>query len=199
MRITKTNNIALLLSALSILALTIASCGKPQDQSVPRRTGYYRMQEYPAQYTRHDEVPLALNANSSARFDVEVRSDGSYWVTVDYYRYKASIYYTFTPLAERDATALVENRLERMRLDLGNAADLSTEEYMNPNGVNVWMVYAPHSLSTPVKFLALNNDWMVSGTAFLSGVTPVTNADSVAPAIEAITRDARYAMLTLGE
>ncbi len=185
---------ALLLVA-SVMSL-IVSCGHPKDDAVPRRPGYYRLEQYPAQYQWHNETPRMLYANACAKFSSEKKEDGSYWATVAYPRYKAYIYYTFTPLAERDATALVENRLERMRLDLGNATDLSTEEYLNPNGINVWTIFAPQALNTPVKFLAMDKDWMISGTAFLDNAT---DADSVAPVIEILTRDVRYSMLTLGD
>ncbi|MCC8119413.1 MAG: hypothetical protein LIP09_11815 [Bacteroidales bacterium] len=184
-----------LLFIINFSLLIILGCGKPQDAAVPRREAFYRIDQYPAQYNRHLETPLELSTNACARFDLERKDDGSYWATVTYPRYRARIYYTFTPLADRDATALVENRLERMHLDLGNASDLRTEEYLNPNGVNIWTVYAPHAFTTPVKFLAMDTNWMVSGTAFLE---KATNADSVAPVIEVLTRDVRYSLLNLG-
>ncbi len=183
--------------ALAVMAI-VSSCGKPQDNAVPRREGYFRLDTYPAQYAQQGGTPMVLHTNACAPFDMERKDDGSYWATSHYYKLRACIYYTFTPLDGRDATALVENRLERMRLDLGNAGDISTEEYLNPNGLSVWMLYAPSCLATPVKFLAFDKDWMLSGTAFLNNVTPATDLDSVAPIVNVLLRDVRYTMLTLG-
>lgn len=180
----------------SSLLLLISACSKPHDQAVPRRQGYARVSQYPPQYQILKGMPLSLKVNSEAVSEKQHNDDGSFWATVHYPRYKAMIYFTFTPLARQDATALVENRLERMRLDLGNSIDINTEEYINPNGITIWTLYAPSSLNTPVKFMALNSDWMVSGSAFLE---KAQNADSVAPIVQSLLRDVRYSMLTLGD
>jgi len=183
---------------VSAACLLCASCagGGAGDAAVPRRPGYARVAEYPARYSAVDSLPLRIEANSSAETSIERMADGSVWLNVTYPAYKARVYYTFTPVDAGKVEAALENRAERIGLNIGNAQPES-EHFTTPEGYYVTLVKAPSALPMPVHFLAVNPDnprWLVSGSAMLYGVGLQASADSISPVIDTIYRDISHAM-----
>lgn len=170
------------------------------DGAVPRRPGYARVAEYPALYSPVDSLPLRIEVNSQAITQAERMADGSIWLNILYPAYKATVYCTLTPVDRLTVEAALENRAERIGLNLG-AAQAQSEHFTTPGGYYVTLVKAPGALPMPVHFLAVEPDeprWLVSGSAMLSGVGPDAPADSIGPVIETIYRDISHAMSRLG-
>lgn len=196
-----TSSLILLPTLVSAACLLCASCSGADkgDAAVPRRPGYARVAEYPARYAAVDSMPLLVEANSQAVTSSERMPDGSVWLNIAYPGYKARVYVTFTPVDSASVEAALENRAERIGLNLGNAPTES-EHFTTPGGYYVTLVKAPQALPMPVHFIAVNPGdprWLVSGSAMLDGIGPQAPADSIGPVIETIYRDISHAMSRL--
>lgn len=154
------------------------------------------MAEYPAAYSVVDSVPLRIEANASAVASVEAMPQGAVWLNLAYPAYKARVYVTFTPVTADNVESALENRAERIGLNIGNA-ETESEHFTTPAGYYVTLIKSPQSLPAPVHFIAVNPEspqWLVSGAAVFDGTGPQVPADSIGPAIEIIYRDVSHAM-----
>jgi len=175
---------------------SVCGCnGDKHQRTLPRRDAYVRLEAYPAEYVRA-EVPIDFDVNASALTKVEGRADGSYWLTVEYPRYGATMYCTFVPVDGKGKVgAVVDNRLERMRLNVADAP-IGTEQYSGDN-YSFTLVLTRTLSATPVQFLVYptqEKGWVTSGTVFLPGIRPGSSLDSIRPAIDAIENDIRHSI-----
>ena len=180
---------ALLIALLALLA----ACGDSQPApAVPRRPAYPRPALYPQQYAM-PEFPVRFPTNAAATVTTE-RASGSHWLTVDYPRYGASLYVTATPVANGSALrAEVDNRLRRMELNAGSVPVDETDGLTS--GGHWTMTRARGASATPLQFIiypAADRGWVVSGAVFLKG--QIAPSDSLAPIINALAADLRYAL-----
>ncbi|MCM1222660.1 MAG: hypothetical protein NC548_50190 [Lachnospiraceae bacterium] len=166
---------------------------------MPRRTAYPRVAEYAERYAAVDSLPLLIEANAQAMTSTELMPDGTVWLNIEYPAYNARVYFTLTPVDSATVEAALENRAERIGLNLGNA-QAESEHFTNPNGYYTTLVKAPQALPLPVHFIAVKPGapkWLVSGSAMIDGTGPQTPADSIGPVIETIYRDISHAMQRL--
>lgn len=188
----------LIVSCACVLLLACSRSGGDGD-SVPRRLGYVRVADYPAEYAVIDSLPLRIEANSRAQTSVERQDAGVVWLNITYPDYKARVYVTLTPVDASTVEGALENRAERIGLNLGGA-ETESEHFSTPEGYYVTLIKSPQALPTPVHFLAVNPEepkWLISGAAMLEGVGANAPADSIAPVIDTIYRDISYAMSRL--
>lgn len=189
--------------ALCILATLIAvfaSCSG-HERTAPRPQGHPRAQAYDSVYAAPAGLPLHFEANAQAEATVESKDGGAVWLTVNYPAYDARLMCTFTPVTSATVSGVVDNRAQRMALNvIGNEPQV--DELVNDAGYAAVIICDPNAVATPVQFLAapaeLEGDgWVVSGTAFFRNATAGASIDSLAPMVETMLRDVRHSIRVL--
>lgn len=177
----------------------LASCSKSDSVAdrigVPRRPAYPRLLLPDSAYVSPAGLPLGMEINREATFNMEQHDESGDWVTVSYDIADAEIYYTFTPVTEATVAGVIDNRLERLSLNLGgNSAELT--EFITPEGLAVRIIEGG-SATTPVQFLATDNSSLVvSGSAFVPALDSATR-DSLAPVVGILRRDIIKSLVSL--
>ncbi len=187
---------------IAMAAVVVAACaGGGSDVPVPRRTAYPRVAQYAPVYAQIDSgLPLYVVANSQAVATVEKKTDGTFWLTVEYPEYKAKIYCTFTPTDESSVQRVIDNRTERIRLNAGDRTPI-TEEVNGREGYSGALIETATVSATPLQFITVDTrdaKWVVTGTAFVDGITSATKSDSIAPVVAALRRDIKTMLDSIG-
>lgn len=184
-----------LLLPLCLANLLYACSGQtPHDKTpVPRPEAWPRIAIYDSIYQTVDSLPIIFEANSSAK--IEHTHPG--WVNINYPAYKSTIYLTVTETNPAEIESVVDNRLERMALNISENADARQEHFVSPEFESLMLV-SPGTRSTPLQFVATDRrSTVVSGTAFFHNAGRITSTDSVAPVIESLKRDLVHALNNL--
>ena len=180
---------------INILAATavLAACGSDDGGSVPRRRAYPRLPEYGEAYTPAPGAAARFYVNSRAELNVD---SGGRWITVRYPLYDAEVYVTVTPAAsQHELNAVLDNRRERMALNIGGA-QATTAHVVSPDSFVGVIVEAPGSVM-PVQFVATDGvECVVSGAARLN-INADAPYDSVSPVVRTLSRDITFALKNL--
>lgn len=180
---------------LASLALTLFSCSGHDSgpTAIPRRQAYPRIQLYDTIYTASG-LPAEFETNRSAtviRNNPGKSDAGPVWIDISYPVYGATLSCTFTPVADdKSRQAVIDNRLERMSLNLGDRYAEQTE-MMSEGGYSTIILDAKGTTVTPLQFLSAGRQWVISGAMYFSRES--INADSVRPAIDAVKNDIIHA------
>lgn len=173
---------ALLLSA--VVAVLVVGCSR--DVSTPRPEAFPRMEIYDSAYVDVDAaIPLSVNASATA----EVLKNGK-WIDVVYPRYggEMSVSIVF-PLEYRSLEESIENRWERMRMNIGDFyAELT--ELTTPAGVEAKILATQACCVTPAQFVASDGKrYLVAGSFSFNSPIDRAKTDSVAPYVAAVVND----------
>lgn len=143
---------ALLPPALALVVL-LNSCdsgGRP----VPRPEGYPRIALYEAVYRNDSIGPVIFESNAgTAVTERRQGADGTGWLTLAYPRYGATLYLTASPATASTLGGIIDNRLERISLNIGGA----TTELTELTGKGGWhgrVTLTPSGSATPLQILA---------------------------------------------
>lgn len=171
--------------AIALAATAGAGCSRGGDIT-PRQQAYPRAAVYDSAYTAIDSAGVTIMANSAA--DVSCPRRG--WLDIAYPAYRATIHITVaTAASPDDYAAMIANRHERMRLNIGDAEAALTHYAGADSSWRCEMVDCAEPIATPLQFVAHNGHTIVSGAAFFADVTPATDADSIAPMLATVRRD----------
>lgn len=183
--------------AVAVVSLILPTgCAGDNHVAVPRPKGYPRQPQIGDVYIAPEGAPAGFVMNSDARLVESSDSTRSgEWITVEYPMYDATVYYTFSPVTPLTADGVLENRLERMRLNFAGVPISTRPIKVNGKGgesgsYNMWdgqIMTTREKCAFPVQFILRSPDMIVSGSLFMPSMT--VNPDSVAPAVEIITRD----------
>lgn len=175
--------------ALAMAVALLAGCGGAGDVAVPRPQGYPRIELYPPVYTVAVPVAgLSMEINVGACVDTVRTGDRSQWFNIEYPRYDAAIYCTYTLVDRGSVAGVIDNRRERMALNSGGApGELISVE--NKSGVSGQLLVTPSGAMNPVQFLATDGHRFVLSGAMAFIGDSVVDTDSVAPVIEAVGDD----------
>lgn len=184
-------------ASVAVIMSSVMSCGREgNDLSVPKPEGFARIEIYPEAYSPLEGISQVFHINDSAQV-VENRGDdaGNRWITLGYPRYGALVYLTFTPTSSSSVGRVVENRLERMALNAGNATS-ELMEFTGKGGFKSKLMSTRSVTVTPLQFLSVAPDLsvVVSGTLFIDGADAASSPDSVAPIVNAVTADMIYSL-----
>lgn len=178
------------LLAAALLTVVASACGEREENTMPRRRAYARVDTYPAEYRAVEVggIPLEINTSTAAA------SPREGWLDVRYPRYGATLH---VAVARPDAAALdqaVANRRQRMSLNLGGATAEQTT--LAGDSYVCELLVSRDAVATPVQLLAVGADGtLVSGAAVIAGRTePV---DSLRPVVEALRDDALHLLMHL--
>lgn len=183
------------------LAVLPACSGAGLQRSAPRPQGYPRVQAYDTAYAAVSGLPVHFEANRQAQAEVETKDGGAVWLTVSYPAYDARLMCTLTPVTAATAESVVDNRAERMSLNV-IGSEPQVDELVNDAGYAAVIIYDPVAVATPVQFLAApaeidGGGWVVSGTAFFDSAQAGAPLDSLAPMAETMLRDVRHSIRSL--
>lgn len=179
---------------IAAMALLAAACSAPDggDSAVPRIHAYPRLQLPDTAMTPAEGTPLRFYINAAATAS-RPRPD---WLDVAYPALGITLHISFTRSTSAEIPAVMENRMERLMLNAGNA-ELRMEEFTNSAGFDIAMAETPGA-TTPLQFLATDHsEWVVSGAAYLADPMSAAAVDSLRPAIEAVRRDVARSLSTL--
>ncbi len=181
---------AVLMTMATILATACGSRG--DDRAIPRPEAYPRISMPDSSYTLLDVRGTKFEINSAATVDSASTGTSGSWITLFYPGVDcADIYLTLSISTPDSILSMMDNRRQRMSLNLSGSKAILTE-LTSAGGWEAEMITGSEALSTPVQILARKDDRMLSGTLYLR-VPPATDPDSVRPITDAAGRD----MLTL--
>ncbi len=173
----------ILLIIMAVCAL-MCSCGGGECTAVPRPKAFPRMSLYPAEYVSDTVNGMPLSVNSSAL--IERPADNQ--LTLSYPAYGLKVYVTVLHPEAGQMERLVAGRMQRMELDMGS--DLTVETAENDRYYRSLGMARSEITPTPYEFMVCApGPTLVWGAAAWLGVPE--NADSVAPAAQAVLADIR--------
>lgn len=173
-----------------VISFSLSECANKENY-IPRRTAYPRVNLCDTVYVKSHLLPINFEINSEAiasEDNSNNTNDGSKWINVFYPKYNATLYYTYTPVTSSNIDGVIDNRIERISLNIGSLTSEMTE--MNtPSGVSAQIISTPTSEVTPLQFIATNNSsWVISG-AFCFNETKDISTDSISPILKAVNKD----------
>lgn len=196
------------LCVVSLLALLFCGCNSDNGgtAAVPRPRAYPRVALYDAsRYVFPDSFPVMFPVNAAAEHTLENHSGGgaqNAWLTVRYPRYGLAVYITCAEASDSVQLArIVDNRLERIGLNIGDNAMVDHVAVDNPYGFYSRLLLTRSVGSpAPVNFIAIGtrddgSGAVVSGSAVLESEAAITaDADSIAPVVKAIIADISHSL-----
>ncbi len=181
----------------SILFSECVSNQSDDNIATPRRTAYPRIEVYNSTYTDtclHPINRIHAEINTNATIDF-TQKDNNKWITIKYPRYAMELYCTCTPTDKSTIDEVINNRSERMALNIDGLTSEFTE-IATPSGVMGKIINSPDSKVTPIQFIASDNkSWVFSGALYNNNKS--TNTDSISPVINAVNRDIIHLIKTL--
>lgn len=170
--------------AIVVVLLSLLSCGRSRNSSVPRKMAYPRIDRYYDTTYICAYSPLQLYLNENAI--IERPSPDGFKVRYD--KYCATLYCSFWEnLSEREYVRVLSQRKERIVRDCG---DINPETYVSDNGNSVTTVfYSLRDCLTPVHFLAVDSVNIVYGVVSLD---KMENYDSISPIIDYLCYDVSH-------
>jgi hypothetical protein len=178
-------------AATLLAAIALGGCANHTEHPVPKPQAYHRIQLPDSAFRAISLLNVTLLLNSEAQVHTSTHTEGE-WIDVSYPQFPgAHMYLTLTSTTPHALPALIANREERVKLDIGN----STTELTELTSEGEWkcrLFLNRHSVTTPVHVLAINpartrllSGSLHIGTSANHHVTP----DSIAPIVETCARD----------
>ena len=181
-----------------VISLSLSECSNKENY-IPRRTAYPRVNLCDTIHVKSPLLPVnfEINAETIASEDSSnITNDGSKWINVFYPKYNATLYYTYTPVTASTIEGVIDNRIERISLNIGSLTSEMTE-LNTPSGVIAKIISTPTSMVTPLQFIATNNSsWVISG-AFCFNETKNISSDSISPILKAVNNDILHTIKNL--
>lgn len=180
------------IAVMVIMVVIAAGCGHNDDNTVPRRTAYPRLELYADSTVTARIGGVAFDIKADA--DTAMPREG--WLDIAYPRYRATMHVTVRRLASgKEAEEAIANREQRMILNLGERTGTASE-FENGAGFVCRTLTSLDGGPTPVQFMAYRSDGcFVSGVAAIDG--PSEPADSMAPTVRALAADTEILLRSL--
>lgn len=179
------SKLLIILSLWCLMACTAAD----RQPAIPRPKAYPRPTLYAADYKT---CPISGSAMEiSVNKSAEVVSTKPGWFDICYPAYDITVNCTLTPITPESLSSVLDNRHERMALNLEGQYGEMTQW----DGVTI--IVAPAAMRTPVQFLATDSaSFVLSGVAvgnYPAGASP----DSIAPYVNAVAQDITHMLKQL--
>lgn len=110
------------------------------------------------------------------------------WADISYPAYGMTVNLTVTPISVAGLEQVMENRTERMALNLGGA-QAQMMRFDTQSGSSATMLVSRSAMGlTPIQFLATDSaEWVLSG--FATTADAAVNPDSIRPALDSVEAD----------
>jgi hypothetical protein len=151
---------------------------------------YPRLDMPDSVYTTVEASGVRLLVNELTGVSISHRGSRNTWIDVSYGGFASpTVHITVTEYNPGDAKGFIDNRRERMRLNLGGVSYELTE-LTTPSGWTCEMAVARGIPTTPVQILAYDSRHMISGALMLDIPDSLAyDPIATAPIIDAVTRD----------
>lgn len=171
--------------ATLFLLATLAACR--QEVATPRPMAFPRVATCDTIYRLVDQAVIPIEVNAAA--NVEVAENGR-WVNVDYPSYNGRLALTLGIYNRHDSiNAAVENRIERMSINVGDFAAEQTS-IDSPLGIHSVLLTTQAHCVTPLQFISTDRRrFLVSGSFSFNGPVGKEKSDSLSPVIDALRTD----------
>lgn len=185
---------------VTIIVGGLSNCtGDKAGVAIPRRHAYPRI-ELPQENYYDVNVgcnELHISVNDVATYNRRTAEDGkTCFIDVSYPKINTTIFYTITPVDHTTIEDVIANRLERIRLNLGDR-DTELIEFNSTEGFENKVLVSHGDISTPVQFISTDGgNVVVSGVAFIKEASPAT-ADSIAPIVDVMRREVVHSLKTM--
>lgn len=174
------------LALLVVLGMVLSGCSQDSTPT-PRPRTFFRIETPSAQYDTLtvNSVQLLVNKNAVT----EVKNDK---VTTTYPSpWNVMVYYTITSVTPDELNEVVTNRMHRIGM---NVAAFSPKAQAVPNDLGFEASMITSQSPTPVQFIAVGPDRVVSAASLVVGNL---NPDSLKPLSDFLQRDLVKAMQQL--
>lgn len=163
---------------------------EPPTPSVPPAKAYPRLALPLADsLTAVGDEGLRIMVNPAANIVTEPVGDGaSTAVTAIYPGLGIAIYYTLRRVKADEQQSEVDNRLERISLNL-NGTPARTDFTAADCDAEGFIVETKSASLTPIQMLVAGNGYIVTGTAFIDNTETAAAYDSIRPLIDMIYSD----------
>lgn len=181
---------------MSVMVLPAACSGGDNSAPIPRRKAYPRIEIPDSAYRSEPGLPYSLQINDSAIGNL-TKSDGrNDWVDVEYPAHNAVIYYTFSTVDPSQLESAIDNRSERIALNLGGR-EAEILSFATPYSLDCEVIVDNQGAgATPVQFIATDHRcFVVSGAAHIKG--DKMSIDSISPVVDMLRRDVVHSLKTL--
>lgn len=175
-------------SAAALFTLTLAACTgtSSHSEAIPRPHSYPRLTTYPSIYTSPASLPCRFQINNYTELSC-TSNHSSLWADITYPLYNATLHCTFTPADRTKQAEIINNRLQRMGMNLGDNAAEQTTVASADSSFTSTLLRSSGPTITPLQFLSTSRHWVVSGA--LEMPSAAVNVDSVRPLIDAVYTD----------
>ncbi len=169
-----------LLAAAAVAAL-MGACSQSAPP-VPRPRGFARVEAYADSLATCTIAGVSIGVSAEA-VRTAPRAD---WLDAAFGRHRATLHLSVAhPADARALTEAMENRTERIALNLPGAAEVS--DFNTPGGFAVRLVESLEPSPVPLQFMATDSSGtFISGAVAITG--PVVPADSAAAAVADLRR-----------
>lgn len=184
------------IAALMPQACTEQTAGTDNAIGVPLPWAYPRVSLYDTAYI-NTELPMGFQVNANALITDVKHPDSNTnnrLIDITYPAYGLTMHCTFIPVDDSSRDEITSGRLERMALNVGyNYAEQT--ELTSPNGSTTIILNTMGRTLTPLQFISVGRDWIISGAAKFAADS--VSADSVRPLVEAVKTDIIHAARNL--
>lgn len=187
-----------------LLIVVFCSCNSGETTPVPRPKAFPRISLYDSsKYVVPDSFPVVFPVNAQAVYRTSAR-DGGAWLTIDYPRYNATVYVTYSLASDSLQLAqIVDNRLERISLNIGDGAMIDEMDIESDGGFDSRLILSRNitSTPTPLNFISIaknqNAGVVVSGSVAFSDHRRGIDSDSIAPVVDALVYDLSHSLSSI--
>lgn len=171
--------------------LILIGCSGGESRSVPLPRAYPRIDIPDSAYRSIDSLPVELAVNAGAVCSIRER-DGGWWIDISYPGFtKGRFYLSLLYASPQNLHLMVDNRTERMALNLGGAWSEQID-LQSTGGWDCRLLVSSEAHAAPVQMIAVGDGMMLSG-GFYTELPSSVPLDSVRPVFDAAKRD----MLTM--
>ena len=194
------HNIIAAIAAVSAIVAAVAIwyvVWNVDNECIPRRRAFMRIEPYAADYSAYDSLPLQLQVNSSAKVleaDDASTPEGSHWINISYPRFGSTVYCTYVDVTPASLDRHLRNRYERIEKNVrGTMRNVLFADSIT--GISSDVFFAAEGNVVPLQFISTDSATFVfSGAVF---IPTAANADSVAPIVDNISDDVMYMLQNL--
>lgn len=177
-----------LLSLIIFSAVATTGCsGGSNEGAIPKPQAYPRLSLPDSVFTTLRIADVEFQLNSAATVSESERDDAT-WIDITYHGIEGGkLYLTLSTAPAERLPDLIENRIQRASLNVGNATTEVTE-LTSAGGWDGILLVTRSSLTTPVQIIAHDDRHLLSGALYLQ-MSPTATPDSISPIIETVKRD----------
>lgn len=172
---------------ITITALILLTGCRNDDNTVPRRYAYPRIELYDTIYKHVITSPVNIEVNSSALAEISHRSIHDTWINVRYPRYHATLSLTLIETSDDGLKEALRNRNERMSLNL-NGINCRTYESTHKDMSGIVLV-AESPCVTPVQILATDHQSLLLTGALTFDGDKERTVEEISPVVNAVKED----------